>query len=85
MTAIFAAPIDSKGENSPTPASAHGTSVPTLKYLDCTATPSSWVTESYATIENVPRSDAAEAGAAPETPSQASTARLKAMLDLVVG
>ena len=30
----------------PTPASAHGTAIPTLKARDCTATPSSWVTES---------------------------------------
>ena len=30
----------------PMPAWAQGTSVPTLKYLDWTATPSSWVTES---------------------------------------
>src|SRR5690242_17034605 len=48
----------------PTPASAQGTSVPTLKYLDCTATPSSCVTESKATMENVPRSFEAEAGEA---------------------
>src|SRR5258705_58537 len=49
----------------PTPASAQGTSVPTLKYFDCTATPSSFVTESNATIENVPRSfDASTGGAA---------------------
>src|SRR5437667_7666771 len=45
----------------PTPASAHGTSVPTLKYFDCTATPSSCVFGSKATIENVPRGASASA------------------------
>ena len=37
----------------PTPANAHGTTSPTLKYFDSTATPSVCVVESYATIENV--------------------------------
>ena len=35
----------------PTPASAQGTTGPTWKYIDCTATPSSPVSGSRATIE----------------------------------
>ena len=37
----------------PTPASAHGTTAPTAKYREATATPRSPVTGSKATIENV--------------------------------
>src|SRR5688500_13204166 len=37
----------------PIPASAHGTTAPTAKYRDATATPRSPVTGSIATIENV--------------------------------
>ena len=37
----------------PTPALTQGTTVPTAKYLDCTAQPISPVTWSTATIENV--------------------------------
>jgi hypothetical protein len=38
----------------PTPARAQGTTAPTQKYFDCTATPTSPVTVSTATIEYVP-------------------------------
>src|SRR5439155_1156278 len=48
----------------PTPASAQGTAIPTLNARDWTATPSSCVTESYATMEKVAQAGWAHAASA---------------------
>ena len=57
------------------PASAHGTTRPTAKYFDSTATPSSCVTLSYATIEKVAGCSMACAGAARTSSGSRTAAR----------
>jgi hypothetical protein len=52
--------------SAPTPAFAHGTTEPTAKYFDATATPHSFRSGSCATMENVQtQGDAGRAGVRP--------------------